>query len=274
MKVELNEPGTGLANRTYPKDDKGLPNDTDNEGDNSKWIKGKSKFFSKEQLYNVYRGLPGIPSGGHDNYRKAIINHLKKEFKLVEFKKEEKKTNKEQNYVLIIDEINRANISKVLGELITLLEADKRIGETNEVKVKLPYSNDEFGVPSNLYIIGTMNTADRSVGYIDYAIRRRFAFITIKADPEIIKDETALKYFEKVKGWMIKDNIIGDIEPDDLMVGHSYFLAEDEEKLKNKMLYEVIPLLREYISDGILNAEIKEEIKNWEKELNGNNSNN
>lgn len=177
------------------------------------------------------------------------------------------------NYVLIVDEINRANISKVLGELITLLETDKRLGEMNEIKVRLPYSNEEFCVPANLYIIGTMNTADRSVGYIDYAIRRRFAFITIKADRSIVEhynDSTsalALEYFDKVKAWMNDQNVIGEIEADDLMVGHSYFLANDKETLKSKMQYEVIPLLYEYINDGILNADIKNEIKDWEKEI-------
>lgn len=177
------------------------------------------------------------------------------------------------NCVLIVDEINRANISKVLGELITLLEADKRLGETNEVKVHLPYSKEEFGVPSNLYIIGTMNTADRSVGYIDYAIRRRFAFITLKSDRSVVENfnmstkSLALKCFDKVNEWMKPENVIGDIDAADLMVGHSYFLAKSEEELKVKMQYEVIPLLREYISDGILRADIKQEINDWVEQL-------
>lgn len=263
FKVELNELGTGLANRTYP-------NDSLAKGE---WLEGKSKFFSKDQLYNVYRGLPGVPSGGHDNYRKAVIKHLKKEFNLVEFKEGGATQFNIKNYVLIIDEINRANISKVLGELITLLEADKRLGEVNEVKVRLPYSKEEFGVPANLYIIGTMNTADRSVGYIDYAIRRRFAFITIKADRNVVENynssisSLALQYFDKVRAWMCDDNITGDIDADDLMVGHSYFLTDNVDTLKTKMKYEVIPLLREYINDGILSVDIKSEINNWEEEL-------
>lgn len=186
---------------------------------------------------------------------------------------ENARNNSHSNYVLIIDEINRANISKVLGELITLLEADKRIGEMNEVKVSLPYSKEEFGVPSNLYIIGTMNTADRSVGYIDYAIRRRFAFITLKAERSVVEkfhasqNTLALNYFDKVQGWMKAENVIGDIDAEDLMVGHSYFLANSDEELKMKMQYEVVPLLREYINDGILRADIKKEINDWEKQL-------
>ena len=160
-------------------------------------------------------------------------------------------------FLLIIDEINRGNISKIFGELITLLEADKRIGEENELTVTLPYSQETFGVPSNLYIIGTMNTADRSVGYIDYAIRRRFAFITLKADRNVIENyytdndlkQKALAYFDQADALM---KVSSEYEKDDLMIGHSYFLAKSEEELQNKMVYEVRPLLLEYFNDGLL----------------------
>ena len=163
----------------------------------------------------------------------------------------------DQPYLLIIDEINRGNISKIFGELITLLEADKRIGEENELTVTLPYSQETFGVPSNLYIIGTMNTADRSVGYIDYAIRRRFAFITLKADRNVIENyytdndlkQKALAYFDQADDLM---KVSSEYEKDDLMIGHSYFLAKSEEELQNKMVFEVRPLLLEYFNDGLL----------------------
>ena len=172
-----------------------------------------------------------------------------------------------QNYVLIIDEINRGNVSKIFGELITLIEADKRIGGDHPIKVTLPYSKELFGVPSNLYIIGTMNTTDRSVGNIDYAVRRRFAFSTLESKMEVIeehyKNDENLKskaqvLFNSVKSFLEKHKYEMDIA--DLMVGHSYFLAKDEEGLDLKWKYEIVPLLREYFKDGIIKQDVKADI--------------
>jgi 5-methylcytosine-specific restriction protein B len=166
-----------------------------------------------------------------------------------------------QNYVLIIDEINRGNVSKIFGELITLLEADKRIDGDHHIKVTLPYSKEEFGVPSNLYIIGTMNTTDRSVGNIDYAVRRRFAFVTLKSKRIIVEENSiqkALKLFDAVETFIKTNQIEMDFE--DLMVGHSYFIAKDEAELKMKWDYEIIPLLREYYKDGLLKQDVTPEI--------------
>lgn len=185
--------------------------------------------------------------------------------------KEACKSAENNKVVLIIDEINRGNISKIFGELITLLEVDKRKGIENEIEVILPYSKEKFSVPDNLYIIGTMNTADRSIGYIDYALRRRFAFISIKADKLAIENyydninknsdckNNAINLFEKIEK-LIKENINEEFEADDIMIGHSYFMAQNFEELQNKLEYEIKPLLLEYFKDGILKS--KETINN------------
>ena len=201
---------------------------------------------------------------------------------LVKFKKamdEKPKENSSQksqrNFVLIIDEINRGNISKIFGELITLLEKDKRLGSENEITVTLPYSQDKFGVPSNLYIIGTMNTADRSIGAIDYALRRRFAFVLLKADKNVISTSDKYKGDTKTKAEnlfdaiqiFIESNINEDLDADDLMVGHSYFLCETEDDIKRRLEYEIVPLLWEYQKDGIITCErktLKDKISEWQ----------
>lgn len=164
-----------------------------------------------------------------------------------------------ENYVLVIDEINRGNVSRIFGELITLLEADKRMGGEHPIKVTLPYSKETFGVPSNLYIIGTMNTTDRSVGNIDYAVRRRFAFVTLRADKNLLverygADSKQVKLFEAVELFIRKNKTEMDFE--DLMVGHSYFFAKDDAELELRWQYEILPLLNEYIKDGIVNAKM------------------
>ena len=179
--------------------------------------------------------------------------------------------NDDRNHVLIIDEINRGNVSKIFGDLITLLEADKRIDGAHPIKVTLPYSKEEFGVPSNLYIIGTMNTTDRSVGNIDYAVRRRFAFVTLKADRQILvgkygEDSKQVQLFDMVSDFLNDDKKHVDMDFEDLMVGHSYFMADDSEELKLKLEYEIIPLIEEYQKDGIINVkkeELEKEFENW-----------
>ena len=172
--------------------------------------------------------------------------------------------------VLIIDEINRGNVSKIFGELITLLESDKRNNGNHPIKVMLPYTKGEFGVPSNLYIIGTMNTTDRSTGTLDYALRRRFAFVTLKSQDSVIKkyysdagnDElgsVAVALFDDIKKFIENPkHLCGDMSIDDLMVGHSYFMAESEEELQDKVEFEILPLINEYINDGILNVKNEE----------------
>lgn len=187
------------------------------------------------------------------------------------FKKMAKKAmnETETNHVLIIDEINRGNVSRIFGELITLLEADKRVNAAHPITVMLPYSKEPFSVPSNLYIIGTMNTTDRSVGFIDYAVRRRFAFVTLTADRQVLVDRYSeesnnVKQFDAIKTFL--ENHKADMDIDDLMVGHSYFMAKDEDELRLKLDFEIIPLIQEYAKDGIINVkneDLKNAIKEW-----------
>ncbi len=167
---------------------------------------------------------------------------------------EEALQNPDKIYVLIIDEINRANLPAVLGELVYALEYR---GE----EVEIPYEingNKTLVIPENLYIIGTMNTADRSAGRIDYAIRRRFIFYPLHADLDKASGE-GKKLMELVNKF-IEEKVSPDYDPEDVKIGHTYFMAdgEKEERIKiisHKFLYQVIPLIHEYIIDGLITVD-------------------
>ena len=257
---------------------------------------GSTQFLSKRMFIRDYADFlagniesyldikPAYDSQSNFHGNAIYYYPLYEEIKKFSEKNKETNSNVEKteakNYVLIIDEINRGNVSKIFGELITLLESDKRVGENtiHPITVKLPYSKnfddeetDDFVVPSNLYIIGTMNTTDRSTGTLDYALRRRFAFITLKSQESVINKfysdtdneelgTIALGLFEDIKRFIENPkHLCGDMSIDDLMVGHSYFMAESEDELHDKVEYEILPLINEYINDGILN------VKNDEK---------
>ena len=219
----------------------------------------------KEEYEAFYKGKTTSPEDikGRTGRRHGLATYyfplLKKikQFHDKEWQPEEPVTVEKQNYVLIIDEINRGNIAKIFGELITLIESSKRLGQKDEAKVTLPYSKKEFGVPDNLYIIGTMNTADRSIALLDTALRRRFDFVEMMPDlkhDRISTDIEGVNCQELLDAMNKRIRFLLDREH---QIGHTYFL--DVKKIKGKNSLEeafknkIIPLLQEYFYD------------NWEK---------
>jgi hypothetical protein len=182
--------------------------------------------------------MNGIIEGGLTTYYAPVLNRLKK---IKDETEAEFKPIKPHNFVLIIDEINRANISRVFGELITLIEEDKRWDNEHRMKIKLP-SGDEFTVPKNLYIIGTMNTADKSIALLDIALRRRFDFIPMYPNASHVS-EAFQPYFNSLNESIKKERGA------DFAVGHAYFMNGTAEKpfdFETAMNKKVIPLLNEY----------------------------
>ena len=188
------------------------------------------------------------------------------------------KGNLDKNYVLIIDEINRGNISKIFGELITLIEPSKRLGENEELKIRLTYNKKEFGVPKNLYILGTMNTADRSIAMLDIALRRRFNFIEMPPKYNLLKTINCKEGEINLQDLLEAINTrIEFLLDKDHLIGHSYFInIETFEDLKEVFKNSIMPLLQEYFYDDfekikfILNGEETNFIIDKKEELNSN----
>lgn len=159
------------------------------------------------------------------------------------------------SFVFVIDEINRGNVSKIFGELITLIEPSKRIGEKEELKVTLPYSGEKFGVPKNVYIIGTMNTADRSITSLDTALRRRFEFVEMMPDvSKLSMDCEGINLQELLKAINTRIEYLLDREK---IIGHAFFIGvENLNDLKSIFQNKIIPLLQEYFYNdyALINA--------------------
>lgn len=206
---------------------------------------GTSHTLSIDTIQGLYEGTRKFTSGLR-SYYEPLINELWRRGKQTTTEVPLKR------YVLIIDEINRANISKVFGELITLLEEDKRLGAKNELRISIPGEETGFGIPPNVYVIGTMNTADKSIAMIDIALRRRFEFRGYFPD------------YSKVDGISrevlrhINNEIYSRKKCADYLIGHGYFMNGDEPPETSKVLEnKVIPLLMEYFSGK---TEVVEEI--------------
>ncbi|WP_243233297.1 McrB family protein [Flavobacterium pectinovorum] len=216
-------------------------------------IEGKFKF-SNQQIPKEF--------SVHAHYRYTYYNALLKRFIEKYNYKGESYSEPSKNFILIIDEINRANLSSVLGEMIYALEYR---GEAVESMYNV--NGKELILPPNLYIIGTMNTADRSVGHIDYAIRRRFAFVDVL--PENLKETQGLETFDDILfnnvTTLFDTNLSSEFEKKDVQLGHSYFIDKSNEKdgapMFIRLEFEIKPILREYLKDGVLVGEdIKDKI--------------
>ncbi|MFD2902533.1 McrB family protein [Sphingobacterium anhuiense] len=219
---------------------------------------GTGHTLSIKTLEDLYYGKEYDFKAGVGIYYPAILNRLQT-YNDLKVERGVNKVAQEQNYVLIIDEINRGNVSAIFGELITLIEESKRSGKYEALEVTLPYSKETLSVPSNLYIIGTMNTADRSVEALDTALRRRFAFTELMPDPILIRTDGALKDCEGIlktdEGQLIdlasiltliNMRIVALLDVNH-QIGHSYFInVKTLEDLASAFKNCIVPLLQEY----------------------------
>ncbi|HID0753949.1 TPA: AAA family ATPase [Campylobacter jejuni] len=218
----------------------------------------KTLLENKDKIING-RSIRQILNNKH---RRQIDSYY---FQLVKLFKEREQNYKIDNnsskkpdlkfYIIIIDEINRGNVSKIFGELITLIEPSKRIGEKEELKVTLPYSGEKFGVPKNVYIIGTMNTADRSITSLDTALRRRFEFVEMMPDvSKLSMDCEGINLQELLKAINTRIEYLLDREK---IIGHAFFIGvENLNDLKSIFQNKIIPLLQEYFYNdyALINA--------------------
>jgi hypothetical protein len=211
---------------------------------------GFIEFITFHQSYSYEEFIEGIRPNLDDE------NNLSYSLEPGVFKRisDKAKSDIENNYVIIIDEINRGNISKIFGELITLIEPSKRLFSDNikehPKQVTLPYSKKLFGVPNNLYILGTMNTADKSIALLDSALRRRFSFTEMLPNSKIVGENITIEGIDVKQLFETINSRIEFLIDKDHMIGHSYFLKiKDNQTIESLALIfknEVIPLLTEY----------------------------
>ena len=200
-----------------------------------------AKFYDKKLSQQAIYGFYNKDKEGKDDYNSSINTDVLNEIITGNINSAEEKP-----YILIIDEINRGDVSKIFGELITLIEEDKRVGNKYQMKITLPYSKEPFGVPNNLYIIGTMNTADRSIALLDTALRRRFDFEEIMPRPELLGGKVVEGINLQTLLARINERITNKYDRDH-QIGHSYLMGVNtKEQLERAYKNRILPLLNEY----------------------------
>lgn len=210
----------------------------------------RDRLDEKIKSYQDIRGVSPAKGNTHTNARfhYAMLQRLRQYRK--EWEKKAHGQEERKNFVLILDEINRGNIARIFGELITLVEESRRIGREDETTVTLPNSGEEFGVPENLYLIGTMNTADRSIALLDTALRRRFEFVEMMPDPDHPEIGTNIDGVDLRQLLKVMNERICFLRDREHQIGHTYFLnVRDLEGLKKTFQKQVLPLLQEYFYD-------------------------
>lgn len=216
--------------------------------------------LSIKKLQALYQGKE-IKEAINLKYYQIIVNAVQEFEQTLETGQQVQK----QNYVLLIDEVNRGNLPHILGELIPLLEADKRYQAPHEMSIQLP-SGEEFSLPSNLYLIGTMNTSDKSIAPIDKALRRRFHFEAFYPKPELVADKTIQKLMIDLNKTLWEEQ-----KDEALLLGHAYFMDKTDQELPQLINQVLIPLLMDFfhqqqqqVERVLNNVSVKTKVENYQ----------
>jgi 5-methylcytosine-specific restriction protein B len=220
------------------------------------WIKKiHNKYSSIDQITHLKKHLTDAIGGTNASLQYVVFRELKKyEAQRLAEERRKQQTRPAPRFVLIIDEINRGNVANIFGELITLLEEDKRAGRPEALTVQLPYSKEDFTVPENLYLLGTMNTADRSVEALDTALRRRFSFTEMRPSADVIRQQAhqgvigaGAQAVDVARLLEVLNSRLEQLLDHDHCLGHALLLRlTDLDGLRAAFARNILPLLQEY----------------------------